>query len=871
MAWFFGSKNNEEEDEEYGDEEYDSGEEEYDDEEYRDQSSFEGDEVDVLTDQPAQLQQSKDTINMDDKVSEAPDEAPSKTKPNWALPQKSSNPVASNEPDDLAQDEEVLVGTIPEKVFGANRSRLPSALSMGDDTNESQHEEDESEEISHDQPNDHDRSSDDPEHKEEQINEEEATTLEEKQSILMLAAEHDRVDILQAILAAHPSSATPSTEDERETLLHPTSTIPPLHIAASHGSVAATTCLLRMGADPSIRPDVAALRLHLASQGDGATAVPNLNRYDDASAWELVFGTEGATRRPSSRWSLFGSSSSNLVSDDDAASSASDKEDDGALDGNNSQRGASARRRKAIMPADMPATKREGIRHAFTAEALRAIGGDEVDRLRQLINAGMPPSIDIGGQSLRHWSTEMNATNCLTMIQELLEPTSEARTSTGEGTSEAGNADVAPGASAVLDRSSKIDQSEVSLLSNRLDELESLGRALSACADNLGEEVNVSHGLLVLGGGATALASHVRSLKALRERRLEELQQMQEYVEDGEEELQYWIQEGGPEAQRLADQISSSSPAILLADLLRTSKGGNASDSVEISEVLPKPVVVANENLLETTPSEENPQKEEIPRQKVQLLQAQIAASEMKIRKLRVMIADLSEEKERNLAAVEQRGLTGGIRLVSNLREEIREIEYELSELQNAGAMCRTKVRLIQTSVLGMRPPQEASNVSGDNCDEEAILDPVTAKTSNGSHRATSQTDKEDKLDESGQKTNHSVHRPIPGSRSRRNNGSMKKIAETSPSSVRGDRENYGGEDRGSGVGFLSIWDIILRIIGLRDERATNQSPPAAGSRSESASRRDEMNSPPRTTSGNQGLQPSSIPISQHSYPAMIV
>jgi hypothetical protein len=865
MAWFFGSKNTEEEDEEYDDEEYDSEEEEYDDEEYRDQSSFEGDEVDVLSDQPAQLQQS----NMDDKVSEAPDEAPSKTKPTWALPQKTPNPVAPNEQDDLAPDEEVLVGTIPEKVFGANRSRLPSALSMGDDTNQSQHEEDENEE-----PNDHERTSDDPEHNEEQINEEEATTLEEKQSILMLAAEHDRVDILQAILAAHPSSSTPSTansEEERETLLHPTSTIPPLHIAASHGSVAATTCLLRMGADPSIRPNVAALRLHLASQGDGATAVPNLNRYDDASAWELVFGTEGAARRPSSRWSLFGSSSSNLVSDDDAVSSASDIEDDGALDGNNSQRGASARRRKAIMPADMPATKREGIRHAFTAEALRAIGGDEVDRLRQLINAGMPPSIDIGGQSLRHWSTEMNATNCLTMIQELLEPTSEARTSTGEGTSEAGNADVASGGSAVVDRSSKIDQSEVSLLSNRLDELESLGRALSACADNLGEEVNVSHGLLVLGGGATALASHVRSLKALRERRLEELQLMQESVEDGEEELQYWIQEGGPEAQRLADQISSSSPATLLADLLRTSKGGNASDSVEISDFLPKPVVVANENPLETTPSEENPGKEEIPRQKVQLLQAQIAASEMKIRKLRVMIADLSEEKERNLAAVEQRGLTGGIRLVSNLREEIREIEYELSELQNAGAMCRTKVRLIQTSVLGMRPPQEASNVSDDNRDEEAILDPVTAKTSNGSHLATSQTDKENKLDEGGQKTNHSVHRPIPGSRSRRNNGTMKKIAETSASSARDDRENHGGEDRGSGVGFLSIWDIILRIIGLRDERATNQSPSAAGSRSESARRRDEMNSPPQTTSGNQGLQPSSIPISQHSYPAMIV
>ena len=47
-----------------------------------------------------------------------------------------------------------------------------------------------------------------------------------------------------------------------------------------------------------------------------------------------------------------------------------------------------------IKPVDMAPSKREGIRHAFTAESLRCIGGDEVDRLRQLLNSGMPPTID---------------------------------------------------------------------------------------------------------------------------------------------------------------------------------------------------------------------------------------------------------------------------------------------------------------------------------------------------------------------------------------------------------------------------------------------------------------------------------------------
>jgi hypothetical protein len=35
-----------------------------------------------------------------------------------------------------------------------------------------------------------------------------------------------------------------------------------------------------------------------------------------------------------------------------------------------------------IKPVDMAPSKREGIRHAFTAESLRCIGSDEVARLR---------------------------------------------------------------------------------------------------------------------------------------------------------------------------------------------------------------------------------------------------------------------------------------------------------------------------------------------------------------------------------------------------------------------------------------------------------------------------------------------------------
>jgi ankyrin repeat protein len=78
------------------------------------------------------------------------------------------------------------------------------------------------------------------------------TSFWEKQSLLVLAAEHDRVDILKAIL----------TDDECEKMTLMNSGIPPLHIAISFGSTNATQSLLRMVADPSIRPNVKEIKAH---------------------------------------------------------------------------------------------------------------------------------------------------------------------------------------------------------------------------------------------------------------------------------------------------------------------------------------------------------------------------------------------------------------------------------------------------------------------------------------------------------------------------------------------------------------------------------------------------------------------------------
>jgi len=82
------------------------------------------------------------------------------------------------------------------------------------------------------------------------------------------------------------------------------------------------------------------------------------------------------------------------------------------------------------------------------------------------------------------------------------------------------------------------------------------------------------------------------------------------------------------------------------------------------------------------------------------------------IRKLRASITDLSEENTRDLAEVESRGLSGGIKLVRGLRDELRDIEHNLNETKSAEALCRAKIKLIQAKI-GTKKPASSSVVAG--------------------------------------------------------------------------------------------------------------------------------------------------------------
>eukprot|EP00977_Amphora_coffeiformis_P025253 scaffold18890_cov76-Amphora_coffeaeformis.AAC.1 len=62
-----------------------------------------------------------------------------------------------------------------------------------------------------------------------------------------------------------------------------------------------------------------------------------------------------------------------------------------------------------------------------------------------------------------------------------------------------------------------------------------------------------------MGGGASALASHVRSLNFLKDQKSQELARHQESFENTQDELDYWVNQAGPKGQAIANEEAPAS------------------------------------------------------------------------------------------------------------------------------------------------------------------------------------------------------------------------------------------------------------------------------------------------------------------------
>ena len=221
------------------------------------------------------------------------------------------------------------------------------------------------------------------------------TTFDEKRSLLNLAAENDRVDVIKDLLNDQPHNIVKDlltgVSIESTSVKDAKFSPPLLHIAVKCGAVNAATCLLRMGADPSIRPIVPAPFMSSSytprrsvKRSESSMVVEeddDYRKFNGRSAYELAFGTgnDALTAEATLNTSWFGFGT----------------------------------------PRKAPTRNLEGLRHAFTAEALRALGSDEADRLQQLLDSGLEVDTKIGDRPLIKWAKELESVNCVHVIKDM--------------------------------------------------------------------------------------------------------------------------------------------------------------------------------------------------------------------------------------------------------------------------------------------------------------------------------------------------------------------------------------------------------------------------------------------------------------------
>ena len=458
------------------------------------------------------------------------------------------------------------------------------------------------------------------------------TTMEEKHSLIALAAEHDRVDILQAILDQE------SPENKIVLLNNADGQKSPLEIAFQCQSTNATACLLRMGA--------------------------------------------------------------------------------------------------------IPTSFSKNFQHAFEAEALRAIGADEWSRLQQLMNV-LPTNFTIAHRSLYEWSIDMNATQCSLHLkpQQQKQPPSTSANDTNQSS----NATSTDTPSTTLNHESKSENEQVdengdnqntpstttkslkfvdrdtndecAMLQKQLEESESLSTALSNLLDTLAEEVSVTQGLLY---NKNALLSHIKAIKNVRAQKEDELQEWNSKLQSHQSELEmvtdYWYNYTNPDSDSDDDDYDDdgndeeyTTPILPLP---------TPSEKTEFESFEQDHKDVSDDSTVALNSSNNGSMEKGSKHTKEQWLEL-LECSKLRVTKLRASLTDLAEEKDANLKEIEKRGLSGAVRMAQNLRDEVRELDYELNSTRSEVATIRLQIDTIRAALERLMNPPSNDNDQSDVITED--------------------------------------------------------------------------------------------------------------------------------------------------------
>jgi len=335
----------------------------------------------------------------------------------------------------------------------------------------------------------------------------------------------------------------------------------------------------------------------------------------------------------------------------------------------------------------------EKLKHAFTAEALRAIGSDESERIQQLISGGMPPTEKVGDLSLYEWAVELKAVKCQQLLRieehfaganetEEVDTTSEIQQELDASLQTSGESTISPSLAVVEKEGAVFEVSDDTMISGRrkqvspleflhiqLEEQQNLVVTLSACLDRFLEESSIYKAVLFADSKSKSfskagLLQKVKQLKASKAKLNLELQYYEEQWKEAEEDMIY-----------LEEEIRSF---WLQQNIVMT------SDDFEIIDAA---AIVNEEDSSSDLPKEDERTSANAA--------SQLFACQDKVRKLRASIADLGEENARNHAEIENLGLGGTVRLAKTMLEELHEVEYGVSRAKAAEAYCRGRIDML--------------------------------------------------------------------------------------------------------------------------------------------------------------------------------
>jgi len=613
-----------------------------------------------------------------------------------------------------------------------------------------------------------------------------SSSLAETRNLLALAISHDRVDVLKNILEEQAkidehivqlllnnTSGTSSTSNN-ENVIDAFTFIPPLHIAVASSSIQATSCLLRMGANPAIRPMIPSQWEGPGWTNENGELLTCLGlgqcpwgAYHNVTAWEIAFGSaSGSTSEDDTRvepepepvrgW--FG------------MKSPSKKE--------NANAKANVHAPRVVLRQD----QLEGIRIAFASEVLRAIGSDESGRLNELLQSGFGSGRDnkgkandndndnrvmIGDKDLRAWCDEMEAVKCTellkgnvsnsteTISEEITQP-KELGAGAGAGAGSGGINTKATEETVVVstekvtdeiisDAKEQVDPDTIQIPGTQYDlaALETLQQniaihttlieALSTSIDVMAEEVSTTHGLILQKDHPTneLLLSQVRSLKEKRGEAEDEIGYWEGRRKDAQAELKmvmiWWRKNYNAISRRGMSNITATAEQVVEERVQRAVAERMMMEErnkmMGVDSNAPAPLT-SSLNELHIRQAQGNDgaggDDDDIVNNllsddeiiiRINRSTALLQSMTSKVDKLRSSMARLAEERRRNINEIEDLGLMGAVTLTRKLKEEVKSRENELMMSIEMESDVRLRVAVARRMLEELNEEQEQEDV----------------------------------------------------------------------------------------------------------------------------------------------------------------